>query len=189
MIDFLKYIKKIYSTNEIKFVERYPFFQFKDYSTSIYIDNVLIATIYKNYNVCIPFIKVNDISYCSFHYNLLFLYSQVFFYKCFAKEFKDKKLQIMREYEKLAGHILYFRNSYLKYNKLNCLSATIFEDFFTNCKGDVMLAKEIKKEAKQQPFRYVPIVKYLEHLKCSYSNQSGRIIMSNALRKINIAEV
>ena len=187
VIKFMEFIKLTFKNQEdrpeISFNEKYNFFQFKDTCTEIYLDKILVATIYKNNNICIPYITINKLKFCSFQYNLLFMYIESFYARVYSSEFNtDENIKLPNyaehEYHKLAVNLLKLRNNYLSTYKLSCFEESPFQDFIVKCQGEIISANQFKIQHKTyKPFKFDPEKnKTMEKLNFQYSNCSGEYI-------------
>lgn len=197
VIKFMEFLKLTFknqeSKPEISFNEKYNFFQFKDTCTEIYLDKILVATIYKNNNICIPYITINKLKFCSFQYNLLFMYVESFYARVYSSEFnKDENIKLPdyaeHEYHKLAVNLLKLRNNYLATYKLSCFEESPFQDFIVKCQGEIISANRFKIEHKTyKPFKFDPEKnKTMGKLNFQYSNCSGEYITKQKDMKILI---
>ena len=136
--------------NEIKISEYYPFFQFLDRKIEIYFNNILILTIYKNYDYCIPFnsidVYINDIDVSNLSKKKKTLYNKkimigtfnvLIMYLLMKKLYFYVNKELTQQYN--INYALYklinTKNNFLDKNKLSILDGNIFEDFKSECFG------------------------------------------------------
>lgn len=180
--NFLNHLKT--KTNkEIKIKERYPFFQFRDYSTEIYIDDVLTFIIYGNNYLCVPYVIVNGIKYTTFHYNIMWFLIEKFYKELYGLDINNteiikKHTEFNYEYNKIISNLIELKSNYLKSNKLTFLDNSIYQDFIIQCNGKPKTGNEIKQENlnyigfKYEPSRHKKI--NIENWK--FRNTTGRYI-------------
>ena len=180
VVKLMELLKLEFPDSEISCKEKYPFFQFKDYSSEIYIDNKIIAHIYDHNNICLPFIRINKYNYGTFHFNLMWFLIEAIYNRVYNKE-------IEYEYRKLASHILLLRNNYLKIFNISFIDKSPFQDFIIQCSGNVMSPTEIRsKDKNYQGFKYNPHKKRKTEHNKNYQNTSGNYIHNSKNLKINI---
>lgn len=184
---FVEYLK-MYFKNEItiNIREKYKFFQFKDYCAEIYLNDEHVATIYKNNNICVPYVSINNVKYCSFQYNLMFTYISAFYANNYneGKPLRDLKEKLLpkyaeNEFHKIAVNMVKMRDNYLHDYKLSFLDPSPYEDFIVLCNGDILTPQQIKSQSvkhyygvKYDPSKDNPS-KYNNKL---YTNTSGGYI-------------
>lgn len=184
-----KHVKSNYD-KEIKYSEFYPFFQFTDHSTEIYMDDILIARIYGNNNKCIPYQKIqNGINLCTFQTFIMFCLISIMKSRTINDE-HSKNLYYM-----LLSNSIDIRGSYLYFNKKTFLDDTIFKDFITDFKGEGirpekqrrLLIEHRKKQGKKLVFTYEPSDTDIKDVITSYtfSNSSGNKIINQKKSKLN----
>ena len=178
--DIIQYLSKLY--NNVTIREKHRFFQFKDISTEIYIENIHVITIYKNNNICVPYVLINNIKYCSFQYNLMFYYIESFYTRIYNE--KKPLYNVVEqqypeyaehEYHKLAVNILKMRNSYLEAYHITCFDTSPYEDFIILCEGVILSQQQLKQlnDKHYIGFKYIPKNKIVHTYKKNYSNSSG----------------
>ena len=176
----LSELKKKYN---ITTQERYPFFQFWDFSIDIRINDKLVCKIYKNNNICIPFKEVKNVKYASFTYNLMWvmiekLYYSIYNSDCSGKPKESKEIRI--RYDQIVNGMLFIKNKYLKEHKKTFLDDTIFQHFVTDkCSGVPLNPSDIKNKIKNyRGFKFDPNKKAANNENHIYINISGRFINS-----------
>ena len=195
IIKFMEYLKLNLKDIEVSHREKYKFFQFKDICTEIYLNKQHVATIYKNNNICVPYVNINNIKYCSFQYNLMFTYIEHFYYHIYneSKPLKDKEeilppVYIEDEYKKIACQMMKMRDNYLNSFKLTCFDASPYEDFIILCQGQILNASQYKKASDKnyKGFKYDPSIKFKKSEDHNYSNCSGGYVYNEDYLKIKI---
>ena len=185
----LSELKKKYN---ITTQERYPFFQFWDFSIDIRINDKLVCKIYKNNNICIPFKEVKNVKYASFTYNLMWVMIEKFYYSIYDADCSGRPKQnneIIKRYDQIINGMLFIKDKYLKEHKKTFLDDTIFQHFVTDkCSGVPLNPSDIKNSIKNyRGFKYDPNKKTVNNEPNIYTNISGRFINSvgNKLIKNN----
>lgn len=174
-------LKKKYK-NRITKKEKYPFFQFWDFSCEIYLDDELIIKIFGNNNICIQYKELKGIKYASFTTNLMWLMIENVYYKMFNKDCSgspspENKIKINSIYFKLLQNMLFMKVKYLKEHKKTILDDTFFQHFVLTCSGVPIDPTEQRKKIRNYiGFKYVPSKVMLKELPKIYSNISGRFI-------------
>ena len=174
-------LKKIYK-NQITKKEKYPFFQFWDYSTEIYLNDELILKIYGNNNICIQYKEYKNIKYAGFTTNLMWFMIENIYYKMYNKDCSgspspNQKNIINDVYMKLIQNLLYMKVNYLKKYKKSILDNSPFQHFIFDCLGFPIDSSEIRNNIKNyKGFKYSPRKILLKELPHVYSNISGRFI-------------
>lgn len=195
VIKFMEYLKLNLKDAEISKREKYKFFQFKDFCSEIYINKQHVATIYKNNNICVPYVKINNIKYCSFQYNLMFTYIESFYYHIYneSKPLLDKQeilppQNIEEEYHKIASQLMKMRDNYLNSFKLTCFDQSPYEDFIMLCQGQILNNTQLRKETSKnyKGFKYDPSTIFKKSEKHNYSNCSGGYIYNDEYLKVKI---
>ncbi len=195
VIKFMEYLKINLKDDEISHREKYKFFQFKDTCTEVYINKQHVATIYKNNNICIPYVTINNIKYCSFQYNLMFVYIENFYYHIYneSKPLIDKQENLPPkytedEYKKIASQLMKMRDNYLNSFKLTCFDASPYEDFIVLCQGQILNSTQYKKisDKHYKGFKYDPAIKFKKSESHNYSNCSGGYVYNDDYLKIKI---
>lgn len=161
--------------------ERYPFFQFWDFSIDIRIDDKIVCKIYKNNNICIPFKEVKNVKYASFTYNLMWvmiekLYYSIYNSDCSSKPKESKEIRI--RYDQIVNGMLFMKDKYLKDHNKTFLDDTIFQHFVTDkCSGVPLNPSDIKNNIKNyRGFKFDPNKKAANNENHIYTNISGRFI-------------
>lgn len=185
----LSELKKKYN---ITTQERYPFFQFWDFSIDIRINDKLVCKIYKNNNICIPFKEIKGVKYASFTYNLMWIMIEKFYYSIYDADCSSrpkKSDEIIKRYDQIINGMLFIKDKYLKEHKKTFLDDTIFQHFVTDkCSGVPLNPSDIKNSIKNyRGFKYDPNKKTVNNEPNIYTNISGRFINSvgNKLIKNN----
>lgn len=176
----LSELKKKYN---ITTQERYPFFQFWDFSIDIRINDKLVCKIYKNNNICIPFKEVKNVKYASFTYNLMWVMIEKFYYSIYDADCSGRPKQnneIIKRYDQIINGMLFIKDKYLKEHKKTFLDDTIFQHFVTDkCSGVPLNPSDIKNSIKNyRGFKYDPNKKTVNNEPNIYTNISGRFINS-----------
>lgn len=177
---------------EVGCAEKYQFFQFLDFSTEIYVNKVLVAKIYKNNNICVPYILINNRKYATFHFNLMWLLINGVYKRIYGNNDNPDDIinnrNIEREYKILVSHLLTMRNNYFKKYNLTFLDKSIFQDFIIQCSGIPLSSSELKTKIKNyHGFKYEPKNnKKINIDKFNYRNINGRYIKNSKKCKINI---
>lgn len=176
----LSELKKKYN---ITTQERYPFFQFWDFSIDIRINDKLVCKIYKNNNICIPFKEVKNVKYASFTYNLMWVMIEKFYYSIYDADCSGRPKQnneIIKRYDQIINGMLFIKDKYLKEHKKTFLDDTIFQHFVTDkCSGVPLNPSDIKNSIKNyRGFKYDPNKKTVNNESYIYTNISGRFINS-----------
>lgn len=140
--------------SEIGCKEKYPFFQYTDESTEIYVNHILVAHIFKNNNKCIPYIIINNRKYGTFQFNLMWMLVTSFYKRIYGHNDYNMKLitknerrnnaDIELEYKKLAYQLIKIRELYFKEHGKNFLSKSPFQDFIIDCSGKPIGDNEYK---------------------------------------------
>jgi len=178
-------------TPTLNYKEYYPFYQFTDYSTRIYIDDDLICCIYNHNKRCIPY---QDVSAINFHddkntednirigsFTTILLYLLI----NAQQQHINKNIELKNLYFQMFSHCIQMRNEYLAKKKKNFLDETIFREFILDCVGEEITAeKEFRiriehRKQKKKPliFRYNPSDAYIETPpKYIFSNSSGNTV-------------
>lgn len=197
-IKIIEYLK-INTKDKIGIKEKYPFFQFRDYSTEIYVNDLLTLKIYDHNNLCIPFILINSIKYTSFHFNIMWfliekLYKMLYGDNC-STEVISKHFDYNEDYNKIISNMLQMKKNYLNINRLSFLDESIFKDFIIQCEGYFKSGPEIKNEQKKyNGFKYEPKkqnIKSREIFKTTikkyqFKNITGRYINKTKNLKIKL---
>ena len=194
--NYLNDVKMILSELKKKYnittQERYPFFQFWDFSIDIRINDKLVCKIYKNNNICIPFKEIKGVKYASFTYNLMWVMIEKFYYSIYDANCSGKPKrsdEIIKRYDQIINGMLFIKDKYLKEHKKTFLDNTIFQHFVTDkCSGVPLNPSDIKNSMKNyQGFKYDPNKKTPTNKTYVYTNISGRFINSvgNKLIKNN----
>lgn len=194
--NYLNDVKMILSELKKKYnittQERYPFFQFWDFSIDIRINDKLVCKIYKNNNICIPFKEVKNVKYASFTYNLMWIMIEKFYYSIYDADCSSrpkKSDEIIKRYDQIINGMLFIKDKYLKEHKKTFLDDTIFQHFVTDkCSGVPLNPSDIKNSIKNyRGFKYDPNKKTVNNEPNIYTNISGRFINSigNKLIKNN----
>ena len=176
----LSELKKKYN---ITTQERYPFFQFWDFSIDIRINDKLVCKIYKNNNICIPFKEIKNVKYASFTYNLMWIMIEKFYYSIYDANCSGRPKQnneIIKRYDQIINGMLFIKDKYLKEHKKTFLDDTIFQHFVTDkCSGVPLNPSDIKNSIKNyRGFKYDPNKKTVNNESYIYTNISGRFINS-----------
>ena len=176
----LSELKKKYN---ITTQDRYPFFQFWDFSIDIRINDKLVCKIYKNNNICIPFKEVKNVKYASFTYNLMWVMIEKFYYSIYDADCSGRPKQnneIIKRYDQIINGMLFIKDKYLKEHKKTFLDDTIFQHFVTDkCSGVPLNPSDIKNSIKNyRGFKYDPNKKTVNNESYIYTNISGRFINS-----------
>lgn len=176
----LSELKKKYN---ITTQERYPFFQFWDFSIDIRINDKLVCKIYKNNNICIPFKEIKGVKYASFTYNLMWIMIEKFYYSIYDADCSGRPKQnneIIKRYDQIINGMLFIKDKYLKEHKKTFLDDTIFQHFVTDkCSGVPLNPSDIKNSIKNyRGFKYDPNKKTVNNESYIYTNISGRFINS-----------
>jgi hypothetical protein len=185
VVSFMENLKMKLSKNkecEIGCIEKYKFFQFLDFSTEIFVNGILIAKIYGNNNICIPYILINNRKYATFQFNLMWFLIKNFYSRVYGSD------NIEFEYKKIISHLLTMRMDYLNKYKLNFLDKSIYQDFIAQCSGIPINIQDIKtKNKKYHGFKYEPIKnKKINVSKFVFGISDGTYISDNKNCKINI---
>ena len=194
--NYLNDVKMILSELKKKYnittQERYPFFQFWDFSIDIRINDKLVCKIYKNNNICIPFKEIKGVKYASFTYNLMWVMIEKFYYSIYDADCSSrpkKSDEIIKRYDQIINGMLFIKDKYLKEHKKTFLDDTIFQHFVTDkCSGVPLNPSDIKNSMKNyRGFKYDPNKKTVNNEPNIYTNISGRFINSigNKLIKNN----
>ena len=194
--NYLNDVKMILSELKKKYnittQERYPFFQFWDFSIDIRINDKLVCKIYKNNNICIPFKEIKGVKYASFTYNLMWIMIEKFYYSIYDPDCSGKPRksdEIIKRYDQIINGMLFIKDKYLKEHKKTFLDNTIFQHFVTDkCSGVPLNPSDIKNSIKNyRGFKYDPNKKTVNNEPNIYTNISGRFINSvgNKLIKNN----
>lgn len=185
--NYLNDVKMILSELKKKYnittQERYPFFQFWDFSIDIRINDKLVCKIYKNNNICIPFKEVKNVKYASFTYNLMWVMIEKFYYSIYDADCSGRPKQnneIIKRYDQIINGMLFIKDKYLKEHKKTFLDDTIFQHFVTDkCSGVPLNPSDIKNSIKNyRGFKYDPNKKTVNNESYIYTNISGRFINS-----------
>ena len=185
--NYLNDVKMILSELKKKYnittQERYPFFQFWDFSIDIRINDKLVCKIYKNNNICIPFKEVKNVKYASFTYNLMWVMIEKFYYSIYDADCSGRPKQnneIIKRYDQIINGMLFIKDKYLKEHKKTFLDDTIFQHFVTDkCSGVPLNPSDIKNSIKNyRGFKYDPNKKTINNESYIYTNISGRFINS-----------
>lgn len=185
--NYLNDVKMILSELKKKYnittQERYPFFQFWDFSVDIRIDDKLVCKIYKNNNICIPFKEIKNVKYASFTYNLMWVMIEKFYYSIYDADCSGRPKQsdkIIKRYDQIINGMLFIKDKYLKEHKKTFLDDTIFQHFVTDkCSGVPLNPSDIKNNIKNyRGFKYDPNKKTINNEPHIYTNISGRFINS-----------
>ena len=185
--NYLNDVKMILSELKKKYnittQERYPFFQFWDFSIDIRIDDKLVCKIYKNNNICIPFKEIKGVKYASFTYNLMWVMIEKFYYSIYDADCSGRPKQnneIIKRYDQIINGMLFIKDKYLKEHKKTFLDDTIFQHFVTDkCSGVPLNPSDIKNSIKNyRGFKYDPNKKTVNNESYIYTNISGRFINS-----------
>lgn len=190
VIKFMEFLKQNLKDKEIGCSERYPFFQYRDYSTEIYVDKKLICIIYKNNNICVPYIEINGHQYGIFYYMISWFLTESFYNRIYNddRSIRDrtKRKDVENEYFKIISNMITMKNQYLNKNKLTIYDKSIYQGFTTNCIGLTILASNIRLlEGINNRFRYNPENRK-EEIKWVYRNLSGNYITNEKNCKIKI---
>lgn len=192
VIKFMEFLKtNLKDTDEVGCSERYPFFQYRDYSTEIYVNKKLICIIYKNNNICVPFIEINGHQYGVFFYMISWFITESFYNRIYNDDKtirdRDKRKNIEDEYFKIISNMITMRNQYLNKNKLSIFDKSIFQGFTTNCVGLTIMSNNIRLlEGLNNRFRYNPGDNRKDEIKWVYRNLSGNYINNEKNCKIKI---
>ena len=185
--NYLNDVKMILSELKKKYnittQERYPFFQFWDFSIDIRINDKLVCKIYKNNNICIPFKEIKNVKYASFTYNLMWVMIEKFYYSIYDADCSGRPKQnneIIKRYDQIINGMLFIKDKYLKEHKKTFLDDTIFQHFVTDkCSGVPLNPSDIKNSIKNyRGFKYDPNKKTVNNESYIYTNISGRFINS-----------
>ena len=185
--NYLNDVKMILSELKKKYnittQERYPFFQFWDFSIDIRINDKLVRKIYKNNNICIPFKEIKNVKYASFTYNLMWVMIEKFYYSIYDADCSGRPKQsdkIIKRYDQIINGMLFIKDKYLKEHKKTFLDDTIFQHFVTDkCSGVPLNPSDIKNNIKNyRGFKYDPNKKTITNEPHIYTNISGRFINS-----------
>ena len=185
--NYLNDVKMILSELKKKYnittQERYPFFQFWDFSIDIRINDKLVCKIYKNNNICIPFKEVKNVKYASFTYNLMWVMIEKFYYSIYDADCSGRPKQnneIIKRYDQIINGMLFIKDKYLKEHKKTFLDDTIFQHFVTDkCSGVPLNPSDIKNKIKNyRGFKFDPNKKAASNENHIYTNISGRFINS-----------
>lgn len=190
VIKFMEFLKQNLKDKEIGCCERYPFFQYRDYSTEIYVDKKLICIIYKNNNICVPFININGHQYGVFYYMISWFITESFYNRIYNddRSIRDRtnRKDIENEYFKIISNMITLKNQYLNKNNLTIYDKSIFQGFTTNCIGLTIMASNIRLlEGINNKFKYNPENRKTE-IKWVYRNLSGNYITNEKNCKIKI---
>ena len=185
--NYLNDVKMILSELKKKYnittQERYPFFQFWDFSIDIRINDKLVCKIYKNNNICIPFKEIKNVKYASFTYNLMWVMIEKFYYSIYDADCSGRHKQnneIIKRYDQIINGMLFIKDKYLKEHKKTFLDDTIFQHFVTDkCSGVPLNPSDIKNKIKNyRGFKFDPNKKAASNENHIYTNISGRFINS-----------
>lgn len=191
VIKFMEYLKKNLEDKVIECCEKYPFFQYRDYSTEIYVDRKLICIIYKNNNICVPFININGHQYAMFYNMISWFITESFYNRIYSNDRKtirdrNNRKDIENEYFKIISNMITMKNQYLNKNNLTIYDKSIFQGFTTNCIGLTILEQNIRLlECINNKFKYNPENRKQE-IKWIYRNLSGNYITNENNCKIKI---
>ena len=150
--------------------EFYPFFQFTDYSTEIYLGESLVCRIFGNNKKSVPYLELparnfytnkeskKFIRFGSWAISLLYLLIGA--YKAYVAQNKTLQQSIYH----LISHCLIARDTFLTTIKKTILDDTIFSEYVYNCIGDtitvekerMILIEKRKKNKEPAIYRYEP---------------------------------
>ena len=190
VVKFMEFLKQNLKDKEIGCAERYPFFQYRDYSTEIYIDKKLICIIYRNNNICVPYIEINGHQYAIFYNMISWFITESFYNRIYNDDRsirnRETRKDIENEYFKIISNMITMKNQYLKKNNLSIFDKSIFQGFITDCIGLTILPANIRLlEGINNKFRYSPSNRK-EEIKWFYRNLSGNYITNEKNFKIKI---
>lgn len=157
--------------------EFYPFSQYLDRRIEYYENNKLILIIYKNYNLCIPYLTIEkkNIKVGPFLLTLMYLMINKVLFQVYDKNYNNILCMIQ--------DLLKLREDYLNKNNKTVMDDTPFRDFIVECTGKTMdqirvsLLTKLKRynQKKLVTFQYKPGDKInIENFK--FKNTSGNII-------------
>lgn len=158
--------------------EFYPFTQFFDRRVEYYDSkNNLLLIVYKNNNLCIPyiFIEKKQIKIGPFLLVIMYLMMRSFFLHVYEKD--------TREYDCMINSLIEIREKYLTREKKTVMDDTPFKDFIIECIGkteDQMRTYFLKinkkrEQKKQTSFNYKPGDNFDPSV-YKFKNSSGNII-------------
>lgn len=179
VIQFMEFLKSNLKDAEIGCAERYPFFQYRDYSTEIYVNKKIVAIIYKNNNICVPYIEINGHNYGVFHYMISWFITESFYNRIYNDDRKvrdrDTRKYVEQEYFKIISNMITMKEQYLNKNKLTIYDKSIFQCFIVNCIGLSIFSYNIRYLEKLNTFFYNPVNRKND-IKWVYRNLSGGYI-------------
>lgn len=183
LLEFLK--SDVIIKDHINHKEFFPYFQLVGHSVEIYYDADLIARIYTNNMMCIPYIDVklpdkSSVRVGTFHVVLLYSLASIMRARS-IKNLEDKNL-----YYTICSHIIEMRNHYLETTGKTFIDAGLFAEFTANCAGETiqpdrqrqLLIEMRKKQNKRYVFRYEPAdgVRDPGSIPYQFANSSGNEI-------------
>lgn len=195
-LNLLEILKNIITINKdsISYSEFYPFFQFTDHNTEIYLGDDLIAVIYNHNKKCIPYQIVKALKFSNgkiekinnktirigtFHMTLLYALISI------MRARTDNNNDMKNLYYTFSSHLIEMRNNYLTTTKKTFLDDSVFKEFVVNCMGETiqpdrqrrLLIESRKKKNKPYVFTYEPSAGEKEpDNKYMFANSSGNII-------------
>lgn len=171
IIDLLKKINK----DKVTIIEYYPFFTFTNFRTDVLFDGKVVVKIHENlHNLCVSYIKHNDVTFGTFHFNLrMFLINAIY-------ERVNENREMEQFYYDAASHLIQMRKYYFDGTDKTMFSDTIFKDFTYECIGFTQNDKidrddEFKKK-KRTVFKYTPGESSIDVSKWVFPNSSGNKI-------------
>lgn len=170
-LELINLLKKEFA-DKVSVDEFYPFFQFTDYSSEIYVDNELVCRIYSNNKKCVQHQDVQTLNFfgdkVTKHKSEIRLgsYSTILLY--FLIETMKQRVKNDRDMEKyyfhVVSHCVQLKNKYLKDNRKTFVDKSIFAEFNTECVGEgltpekekMFLIEKRKKNKEPLVYRYDP---------------------------------
>lgn len=200
-VALIEYLKLKHPGSKVTHVENYPFFQFLGYNVDIFVDNILVATIYHNNNKCYPYQKIkavkleNNNLVPSKDFIYIGTYAMVLMFALcrMMKAKTDGEEKLRNHYTILISHLVEMRSYYFKTTKKNIFDNTAFREFITDCIGETIMPerearlrmKYRKEQKKPFAFTYDPSSEKKEPASnYVFNNSSGNAIKNKKNMKL-----
>jgi hypothetical protein len=173
-MEFIDFLKSTYvsSSNDIKVVEHYPFFQFYGYNVRIYYKDRLIAWIFDTEKRCVPYQQVPAVHYgyktvqldgtirmASFVQIVAVNMMETIYYRT------NKENDMVNFHQILTSHFYEIRRLYFEETGKNFMDESVFREYIVECIGSKnnpirerfeLIDKKKKEKSGPYTFKYEP---------------------------------
>jgi hypothetical protein len=194
--------EKFSHSDKIKYVERYPWFQYLGYSVDIFYDGTINCKMYSNNSRCVPYNTVNAMYFNNKSYEKsnrtvkigTFATGILFGLIGIMRAKTNKESMLMNIYYQLISHMTDMKNYYLKTNNKTIFDDGLFKEFSPKCIGitntaameRVIRIDEKMKKSKKFSWSYNPASEKdrQNDIKYVFKNSSGNPINNERNMKI-----